>query len=300
MFSGMVKVKVEDIVVGTRRRDDLGDIQSLAGSIRQVGLLHPIIIDENNSLIAGGRRLEAYRTLKREYIEARYFGALTEDEKREIELEENIRRKDLTALERSKSIVRLAEIAGRVNEREFRVSDTRNSPGRPSLPDSRRSVSERTGLDPKVIDNARTHVAATDKYPELANPTIPQKHALTISKNLDKLPEAEREVAREGLRRNDHRALTSLAELPPMPQEEMKHQKSGAERWAGIVTRLSQMVMSIAQMGGPAILIRNWPQNYRDSFHDSLVRLIDSLTDIKDQYEREIHHEAGIGAKKVS
>jgi hypothetical protein len=163
-----------------------------------------------------------------------------------------------------------------------------------------RAVADRTGLDPVSIHNARAHVNAVDKYPELANPTIPQKHAITISKNLDKLPEAEREVAREGLRRNDHRALTSLAELPPMPEEEMKHQKSGAERWAGIVTRLSQMVMSIAHMGGPAILTRNWPQSYKDSFHDSLVGLIDSLTDIKNQYEREIHHEAGNGAKKVS
>ena len=44
MFSGMVKVKVEDIVVGTRRRDELGDIKALAESIDRFGLLHPIII----------------------------------------------------------------------------------------------------------------------------------------------------------------------------------------------------------------------------------------------------------------
>ena len=51
------------IKVGSRFRRDLGDIDALAKSISTVGLLHPIVINENNELIAGVRRLEACKKL---------------------------------------------------------------------------------------------------------------------------------------------------------------------------------------------------------------------------------------------
>lgn len=53
---------------GDRARRDLGDIAALARSIEQLGLLHPIVITENGELIAGERRLEAFRLLGRSEI----------------------------------------------------------------------------------------------------------------------------------------------------------------------------------------------------------------------------------------
>jgi len=70
---------LEDIDVGTRLRDDLGDCKSLAASIDVVGLLHPIIVvavpDNPRAyrLAAGARRLEAFRLLERPTIPARVF-----------------------------------------------------------------------------------------------------------------------------------------------------------------------------------------------------------------------------------
>jgi ParB/Sulfiredoxin domain len=51
------------ITVGTRHRKDLGDIAGLAASIDDIGLLHPITVDEENRLLAGARRLAACKSL---------------------------------------------------------------------------------------------------------------------------------------------------------------------------------------------------------------------------------------------
>ena len=56
-------VKLSDIKVGNRHRKDLGDVQALADSIRELGLLHPPVINSEGELIAGERRLEACRRL---------------------------------------------------------------------------------------------------------------------------------------------------------------------------------------------------------------------------------------------
>ena len=54
---------VADIKVGKRHRRDLGNIQSLAANINEIGLLHPIVVRPDGKLIAGERRLEACKTL---------------------------------------------------------------------------------------------------------------------------------------------------------------------------------------------------------------------------------------------
>lgn len=130
-------VPVEAIVVGDRRREDLGDIAALAASISRHGLLHPIVVDEQTRLVAGGRRLAAAKQLGWARIEIRRLGDLTDTELREIELEENVRRKDLTEYERSRQMVALAQVAAEIDRAEFRAPDAHN-PGRPEQPGSRR------------------------------------------------------------------------------------------------------------------------------------------------------------------
>jgi ParB family transcriptional regulator, chromosome partitioning protein len=51
------------IKVGKRHRRDLGDIDALAASIEDIGLLHPIIVNEDGLLLAGARRLAACKRL---------------------------------------------------------------------------------------------------------------------------------------------------------------------------------------------------------------------------------------------
>ena len=90
-------MKIDAITIGAdRQRKDIGELEGLAGSIKRVGLIHPIIVDEDNILISGERRLRACRLLGWEEIDTKQRKDLSDSEKREIELEENIRRKALS------------------------------------------------------------------------------------------------------------------------------------------------------------------------------------------------------------
>ncbi len=104
---------INEIIVENRQRQDLGDITGLAESIKQHGLIQPIIIDQNNRLLAGGRRLAAHLQLGLTHIDVVYKETLTEDEKYLIELEENVRRKDFSWQERVLNIATIHAIKKR-------------------------------------------------------------------------------------------------------------------------------------------------------------------------------------------
>ena len=61
-------IPIESIIIKDRTRKDFGNINSLAESISSVGLLQPIVINENNELIDGERRIKAYVRLERKQI----------------------------------------------------------------------------------------------------------------------------------------------------------------------------------------------------------------------------------------
>ncbi len=48
-------MKLTDIRIGKRHRAHVGDVRSLAASIAQLGLLHPVVIDGDGRLVAGAR-----------------------------------------------------------------------------------------------------------------------------------------------------------------------------------------------------------------------------------------------------
>lgn len=89
------KVPIDRIGVGQRARVDLGDINELQSSIERIGLLHPIIVDDDFMLVSGYRRLTCCRNLGFKEVDIRLKKDLSEIEKFEIELEENLH-KELT------------------------------------------------------------------------------------------------------------------------------------------------------------------------------------------------------------
>jgi ParB family chromosome partitioning protein len=105
-----MQIPIEDIIVKKRIRKDLGDIASLSESLKKVGQISPIVINKKNVLVAGGRRLEAAKALGWRTINvviAETSGALSQ---LEMEVEENIQRRDFTLeeiAEASKKIYRL-------------------------------------------------------------------------------------------------------------------------------------------------------------------------------------------------
>ncbi len=95
-------VRMESIKINPRFREDLGSLTSLEESISLKGLIQPITLDEDYNLIAGYRRYTAVKNLKLEHIHAVIRKVEDEADAREIELFENIHRKDMTWQEKIK------------------------------------------------------------------------------------------------------------------------------------------------------------------------------------------------------
>lgn len=113
MTSGVFRsVSVESITVPSdRQRKEFKDedIQALADSIRRLGLIHPLVVTEENVLIAGERRLLASRSLGWTDIPVQLASDLSDSQRRAIELEENTKRVDLTWQERCTAILEFDE-----------------------------------------------------------------------------------------------------------------------------------------------------------------------------------------------
>ncbi len=184
----MSNVSTSSIKVGDRLREDLGDLGDLMASIQQHGMLHPIVIDDKRNLIAGQRRLEAYKRLGKKQIKVTFYGDLSEEERRTLELDENVQRKDLTEYERSKMTKQKADASKKEIEDELRSAVDRNSRdrGRPKEASSR-GAADKTGLSRTAISRAEEHVAAGEKYPFLQGPLWKQKPALEMAKVLDEI-----------------------------------------------------------------------------------------------------------------
>lgn len=95
-----------------RQRTELREIEELMESIKRVGLIAPIVVDGENNLIAGRRRLEAHIRLGAATIAARRFDNLSPIEQRVVELDENIRRVDLSWQDRAKAIEEIHTLKG--------------------------------------------------------------------------------------------------------------------------------------------------------------------------------------------
>jgi ParB family chromosome partitioning protein len=103
-------VSIEDIKVKKRIRKDMGDIAALADSMKRFGQISPILITKKNVLIAGGRRLEAARSLGWTSINAVVAEIPDELSKLEYELEENIQRRDFSKSEANEALQKIERL----------------------------------------------------------------------------------------------------------------------------------------------------------------------------------------------
>ena len=106
-------VSTDQIIIDrdTRQRREI-ETEDLEASIRQRGLIQPIIVEPAElpgywKLIAGERRLTACRNIGWTEIEARSVEDLTVIERELLELEENIKRQDLTWQEITRAVAKV-------------------------------------------------------------------------------------------------------------------------------------------------------------------------------------------------
>ena len=104
------EIPVSRIRVRRRVRKDLGNLTPLMQSLKRYGQLNPLILNRKYELIAGHRRLECAKKLGWKSLKAVVTTGVTKQEMLEIELEENVQRKDLTSDELSQGYFQLRKM----------------------------------------------------------------------------------------------------------------------------------------------------------------------------------------------
>ena len=105
-----MQIPVEEIVIKRRIRQDLGDISKLMESLKAYALMNPILINSSRELIAGRRRLEAAKRLGWKNIEAHIVDSGFEMNELEMEIDENLLRRNLSAVELAEGMSRLEKL----------------------------------------------------------------------------------------------------------------------------------------------------------------------------------------------
>jgi 16S rRNA G966 N2-methylase RsmD len=119
---------IDEIKISNRHRKNLGDIEGLASSIEKIGLLHPIVIQPDNTLVAGERRLAACKLLGWKKIPVRVVNL---DDIVRGEHDENVFRKDFTPSE-AVAIGEALEPLERQAAKERQAQHGNTAPGRKS------------------------------------------------------------------------------------------------------------------------------------------------------------------------
>ena len=148
-------VKVKDSL--PRFREEMGNVDDLAISIATKGQLQPIVVNQDMELIAGGRRLAA--CIKAQIDVLCIFKDCVDDlTMRELELEENIQRKQFTPAEECKAIADLHAL----KQARFGESISGKKGGH-TLEDTAKLIGKSKA---KVIE-AISVADAVNKFPEL-------------------------------------------------------------------------------------------------------------------------------------
>lgn len=91
---------IKDIIVGKRLREDTpvikAKVEELAKSLRLMGPIQPLVLDDKNNLIDGGCRYQAYTLLGQESVPVVRRLKVTAQKKLMLEIEANFQRSDLT------------------------------------------------------------------------------------------------------------------------------------------------------------------------------------------------------------
>ncbi len=92
-----MKLRIDEIKIRKRIRQDDGDLNGLMDSIKAHGLINPVTVTDKKVLIAGFRRIMACKALGIEDIECRVIPSGSKLDRLRMEADENILRKDFTA-----------------------------------------------------------------------------------------------------------------------------------------------------------------------------------------------------------
>jgi ParB/RepB/Spo0J family partition protein len=155
---------LDSVRIGKRFRQHMGDIDALAASIAAHGLLHPIVVTPERTLIAGERRLEAVRRLGWSAIPVT---VLAPTDLLKAEADENTIRLDFTPSE-AVAIAEALRPAEAASARERMIAG-REPSAKLAEGETRNRVAAAVGMGRTTLDKATAVVAAADADPEMGD-----------------------------------------------------------------------------------------------------------------------------------
>ena len=198
-----MKIKISDIKINPgRRKAKLEPVAELAKSIAAVGLLNPITVTEDRTLVAGLHRLEAAKRLGWTEIECA-FTDMSGPQLELAEIDENIVRTGLTRQELGEQLSRRKELYETLH------------------PETKAGAAQAAGMNRAVGNNVGAKMASTPKFfiEDTAEKTGLSKR--TISRMLqianDLTPDAKRIVSAHNMTQD---TALKLSRLPDSQQVE--------------------------------------------------------------------------------
>ena len=175
LTSSTVVLPIDSIHVGKRHRRDLGDIDGLAGNIRDIGLLHPLPVKPNGELIAGARRFAACKRLGWTEIPVNVvdLDAVVKGEFAENEYRKPFTLSEAVAIKRA--LEPLEKAAAKKRQRE---SKGRGKKGGQVAPPLRGRAADKaakaTGMARRTLEKAEAIVDAAEAEPAKFGPLLEQ------------------------------------------------------------------------------------------------------------------------------
>lgn len=212
----MASVAINQVKIHTNRRP-LKDhkVSELMQSIQANGLLNPITLDQNFNLIAGLHRLTACKLLGFEQIECSIVNYKDADQSRLAEIDENLIRNELEALERAELWLERDQILERMglrakpgdNQYSRRGGETNSPPVKTTV-----ELAREAGFNERTFQLGK----------QIASGILPEVKEVIRGTPIAKSPSALLKVARAG---SKERHLVKTPEIAIVPTEARAKQR---------------------------------------------------------------------------
>jgi ParB family chromosome partitioning protein len=176
---------IADVVIGSRVRREVLHLELLASSLRDIGMLHPVVLNSRNELIAGFRRLKAAEECGWSDVPVRRIDTMDDAlSALKAEYDENICRQQLSPSEVVELGRKIEELEKpKAKERQAKAGPTggkgAKATGSGKLPepvkgDTRDKVASSLGVSGRTYEKAKQVVEAAKQEPEVFG-DLPEK-----------------------------------------------------------------------------------------------------------------------------
>lgn len=233
-----MKLNINEIKIKEGRRElSSAGIDKLVESMAAVGLLNPITVDENYTLIAGNHRLEAAKRLDWTEIECS-IGKLDGLQAELAEIDENFVRVPLTPMEQNDLLLRRKELyetihpetkAGAAQAAGMNRAVGNNVGATVALTSKSfvQDTAERLGVSPSTV---KSQVRAAKNTTAEAKEIIRESGVVVSKKDAVRLSQLEPEQQREAAKQLASGAIRSIKEFRgDAPKPEASRQRKGID-----------------------------------------------------------------------